>query len=152
MNSISNISIFPEINSTSIWQTLVDNVLNGIAYLFAAILSTRARKIETAPVGVLQNTSAIETVLDIYGNAILRLAYSYLHNMFHPQLGVKLCSMAGGGVQKIYMVLLREPSRRDRSGSDLFHLRDGFEIKMNFDRNVSCFIFVNAFMHDDFFY
>ncbi len=63
MNSISNISILPEINSTSIWHTLVDNVLNGIAYLFAAILSTRARKIETAPVGVLQNTSAIETVL-----------------------------------------------------------------------------------------
>ena len=71
--------------------------------------------------------------------------------MFYPQLGVKLCSMAGGGVQKIYMVFLREPSRRDRSGSDLFHLRDGFEIKMNFDRNVSCFIFVNAFMHDNFF-
>lgn len=42
--------------------------------------------------------------------------------------------MAGGGVQKIYMVFLRESSRRDRSGSDLFHLRDGFEIKMNFDR------------------
>ena len=73
------------------------------------------------------------------------------HELFYPQLGVKLCSMAGGGVQKIYMVLLREPSRRDRSGSDLFHLRDGFEIKMNFDRNVSCFIFVNALMHDDFF-
>ena len=73
------------------------------------------------------------------------------HELFYPQLGVKLCSMAGGGVQKIYMVFLREPSRRDRSGSDLFHLRDGFEIKMNFDRNVSCFIFVNAFMHDDFF-
>ena len=71
--------------------------------------------------------------------------------MFYPQLGVKLCSMAGGGVQKIYMVFLREPSRQDRSGSDLFHLRDGFEIKMNFDRNVSCFIFVNALMHDDFF-
>ena len=73
------------------------------------------------------------------------------HKLFYPQLGVKLCSMAGGGVQKIYMVLLREPSRRDRSGSDLFHLRDGFEIKMNFDRNVSCFIFVYALMHDDFF-
>ena len=71
--------------------------------------------------------------------------------MFYPQLGVKLCSMAGGGVQKIYMVFLREPSRRDRSGSDLFHLWDGFEIKMNFDRNVSCFIFVYALMHDDFF-
>ncbi len=79
------------------------------------------------------------------GNAAAR------HELFYPQLGVKLCSMAGGGVQKIYMVLLREPSRRDRSGSDLFHLRDGFEIKMNFDRNVSCFIFVNALMHDDFF-
>ena len=73
------------------------------------------------------------------------------HQLFYTQLGVKLCSMAGGGVQKIYMVFLREPSRRDRSGSDLFHLWDGFEIKMNFDRNVSCFIFVNAFMHDDFF-
>ncbi len=73
------------------------------------------------------------------------------HELFYPQLGVKLCSMAGGGVQKIYMVFLREPSRRDRSGSDLFHLWDGFEIKMNFDRNVSCFIFVNALMHDDFF-
>ena len=73
------------------------------------------------------------------------------HELFYPQLGVKLCSMAGGGVQKIYMVFLRELSRRDRSGSDLFHLRDGFEIKMNFDRNVSCFIFVNALMHNDFF-
>ena len=73
------------------------------------------------------------------------------HELVYTQLGVKLCSMAGGGVQKIYMVFLREPSRRDRSGSDLFHLWDGFEIKMNFDRNVSCFIFVNALMHDDFF-
>ena len=33
------------------------------------------------------------------------------HKLFYPQLGVKLCSMAGGGVQKIYMVFLREPSR-----------------------------------------
>ena len=79
------------------------------------------------------------------GNAAAR------DQLFYPQLGVKLCSMAGGGVQKIYMVFFRELSRRDRSGSDLFHLRDGFEIKMNFDRNVSCFIFVNALMHDDFF-
>ena len=72
------------------------------------------------------------------------------NQVFYPQLGVKLCSMAGGGVQKIYMVFLREPSRRDRSGSDLFHLRDGFEIKMNFDRNVSCFIAVYALMDNDF--
>ena len=73
------------------------------------------------------------------------------HELFYPQLGVKLCSMAGGGVQKSIWCFLREPSRRDMSGTDLFHLRDGFEIKMNFDRNVSCFIFVNALMHDDFF-
>ena len=26
---------------------------------------------------------------------------------FYPQLGVKLCSMAGGGVQKIYMVFFK---------------------------------------------
>ena len=73
------------------------------------------------------------------------------HELFYPQLGVKLCSMAGGGVHKIHMVFFREPSPRDRTGSELFHLRDGFEIKMNFDRNVSYFIFVNALMHDDFF-
>lgn len=72
-------------------------------------------------------------------------------NMFYPQLGVKTLLDGGRRRTKIYMVFLREPSRRDRSGSDLFHLRDGFEIKMNFDRNVSCFIFVNALMHDDFF-
>ena len=85
--------------------------------------------------------------IPIMATYFIQMAY----NLFYPQLGVKLCSMAGGGVQKIYMVFLREPSRRDRSGSDLFHLWDGFEIKMNFDRNVSCFIFVNALMHDDFF-
>ena len=73
------------------------------------------------------------------------------HELFHPQLGVKTLLDGGRRRTKIYMVILREPSRQDRSGSDLFHLRDGFEIKMNFDRNVSCFIFVNAFMHDDFF-
>ena len=73
------------------------------------------------------------------------------HQLFYPQLGVKLCSMAGGGVQEIYMVFLREPSRRDRSAFDLFHLRDGFEIEVNFDRNVSCLIAVDVFMDNDFF-
>ena len=29
------------------------------------------------------------------------------HKLFYPQLGVKLCSMAGGGVQKIYMVFFK---------------------------------------------
>ena len=30
-----------------------------------------------------------------------------IHEVFYPQLGVKLCSMAGGGVQKIYMVFFK---------------------------------------------
>ena len=29
------------------------------------------------------------------------------YELFYPQLGVKLCSMAGGGVQKIYMVFFK---------------------------------------------
>ena len=49
--------------------------------------------------------------------------------LFYPQLGVKLCSMAGGGVQKIYMVFLRKSSRRDRSGSDLFTSGMGLRLK-----------------------
>lgn len=101
------------------------------------------------PLKFLRRTTSRKT-----GEDVMRLDLRYKKlwfRLFHTKIGVKLCSMAGGGVQKIYMVFLREPSRRDRSGSDLFHLRDGFEIKMNFDRNVSCFIFVNALMHDDFF-
>ena len=100
----------------------------------------------------LNNYDELPLVLDVADiQRIMGISRVTAYELFYPQLGVKLCSMAGGGVQKIYMVFLREPSRRDRSGSDLFHLRDGFEIKMNFDRNVSCFIFVNALMHDDFF-
>lgn len=79
---MNSISILPEINSRSTWQILVDNVFAGIAYLFAAILPTRAAKAEKASAaGTLQNTLAIENILDTYGNAILRLAYSYLHNI-----------------------------------------------------------------------
>ena len=35
------------------------------------------------------------------GNAAAR------DQLFYPKLGVKLCSMAGGGVQKIYMVFFK---------------------------------------------
>ena len=103
--------------------------------------------------GITATTFAPDTNINREQMAVIMKNYAAKlgYDLFYPQLGVKLCSMAGGGVQKIYMVFLREPSRRDRSGSDLFHLWDGFEIKMNFDRNVSCFIFVNALMHDDFF-
>ena len=41
--------------------------------------------------------------------------------------------MAGGGVSRnIYGVFKNRPGR-GRSGCDLLHLRDGFEIEMNFD-------------------
>ena len=85
MNSISSVSIFPETDISSIWQMLRNNIINGIAYLFASILPTEAAKTEEtgkAPIGgILQNVSSVENILDTYGNAILRLAYSYLHNM-----------------------------------------------------------------------
>ena len=47
--------------------------------------------------------------------------------------------------------LKNPPGAGERSACDLLHFRYGFEIKMNVDRNGSCFIFVNALMHDDFF-
>ena len=35
------------------------------------------------------------------------LTETYGYQVFYPQLGVKLCAMAGGGVQKIYMVFFK---------------------------------------------
>ena len=35
------------------------------------------------------------------------VAFTTQNQVFYPQLGVKLCSMAGGGVQKIYMVFFK---------------------------------------------
>lgn len=59
--------------------------------------------------------------------------------------------MAGGGVSRnIYGVFKNRPGG-GRSGRDLLHLRDGFEIEMNFDRNVPCLIAVYALMDNDFF-
>lgn len=80
-NRTSSISIFPKTSIDFIWQPLLDDIIGSIAYMFAVILSIKAIKAEKAPEDTLQNTSAIENVLDTYGNAILRLAYSYIHNM-----------------------------------------------------------------------
>ena len=77
----SSISIFPKTSIDFIWQPLLDDIIGSIAYMFAAILSIKAIKTEKTPADTLQNISAIENVLDTYGNAILRLAYSYIHNM-----------------------------------------------------------------------
>ena len=49
--------------------------------------------------------------------------------------------------QEIYMEFLKNPpGAGERSACDLLHFRYGFEIKMNFDRNVSCFVAVYGFM------
>ena len=130
--------------SSSLSQLLMASSRKSIAYLLVGLPAQTGRRNPEHTHPSKPESSGIRVVP-------MRGDTTASHELFYPQLGVKLCSMAGGGVQKIYMVFLREPSRQDRSGSDLFHLRDGFEIKMNFDRNVSCFIFVNALMHDDFF-
>ena len=55
--------------------------------------------------------------------------------------------------QEIYMEFLKNPpGAGERSACDLLHFRYGFEIKMNFDRNVSCFVAVYGFMDNDFFH
>lgn len=81
MNSISNISIFPKISGRFTWQTVLDDIIGSIVYLFATLLPTVTTGAEKVPIGTLQNVSSVENILDTYGNAILRLAYSYLHNM-----------------------------------------------------------------------
>ena len=53
--------------------------------------------------------------------------------------------------QEIYREFLRIPRSGERSVCDLLHFPNGFEIKMNFDRNVSCFVAVYGFMDNDFF-
>ena len=55
---------------------------------------------------IVERSPLAEPVADALGVAI------FSHDLFYTQLGVKLCSMAGGGVQKIYMVFLREPDRK----------------------------------------
>ena len=43
---------------------------------------------------IVERSPLAEPVADAMGVAI------FSHDLFYPQLGVKLCSMAGGGVQK----------------------------------------------------
>ena len=61
--------------------------------------------------------------------------------------------MLDGGRRRVkkYMELFWNRPGGNRSSFDLFHLRDGFEIEVNFDRNVSCLIAVDVFMDNDFF-
>ena len=80
------------------------------------------------------------------GNAAAR------HKLCYPQL-VGTIQLSGGRRHvKKYIWSFKEPPRSgERSACDLLHFRYGFEIKMNFDRNVSCLIAAYGFMDNDFF-
>ena len=70
-------------------------------------------------------------------------------NCFTPKQEYNLARWRAA-CQEIYGIVL-EPPGGNRSGRDLFHLRDRFEIEVNFDRNVSCLIAVDVLMDNDFF-
>ena len=73
------------------------------------------------------------------------------HQLFYHQLGVKPAQRRAAACQEIYGVFKNRPGA-GRSSRDLLHLRDGFEIEMDFDRNVSCLFAVDVFMDNDFFH
>ena len=73
------------------------------------------------------------------------------HKLFYHQLGVKPAQRRAAACQEIYGVFKNRPGA-GRSSRDLLHLRDGFEIEMDFDRNVSCLFAVDVFMDNDFFH
>ena len=50
------------------------------------------------------------------------------------------------------MEFLEVTRQGGRSGHDLLHLRDWFEIEVDFNGNVSCFIAVDTLMDNDLFY
>ena len=73
------------------------------------------------------------------------------HELIYPQIVGTFQLLAGGGTSKNIWNFSEVPRRGGRSRRDLLHFRQGFEIEMNFDRNVSCFVAVDGFMDNDFF-
>ena len=59
--------------------------------------------------------------------------------------------MAGAACQEISMEFLRTAPAGTGQPLTCFQPPDGFEIEVNFDRNVSCLIAVDVFMDNDFF-
>ncbi|MGN0340355.1 MAG: RNA polymerase sigma factor [Lachnospira sp.] len=56
-------------------------VVNRLKYVIARSISKAAYKLEDSGISKESVNQKAEYILDNYGNAILRLAYSYLHNM-----------------------------------------------------------------------
>lgn len=70
---------------TVIDGSLISNIVNGIIFLLT-LFEVKVQKIINVKTSkedqeVIQDMLSVENALDSYGNAILRLAYSYLHSM-----------------------------------------------------------------------
>lgn len=77
--------------------------------------------------------------------------YQYGHDMCYPQLVGTITLNSGRRSSKNIYEIIKNLPGWGRSFSDLLHFRDWFQIKMNFNRNVSCLIAVYFFMDNDFF-
>lgn len=68
----------------------------------------------------------------------------------YPQLVGTITLNSGRRSSKNIYEIIKNLPCWGRSFSDLLHFRDWFQIKMNFNRNVSCLIAVYFFMDNDF--
>lgn len=82
--------IFQIAGSRSVWHTVPYAICCNIAHLLKMLMpsvQTRKKTVhmyvlpEAVSAPSLRNVGNIEKLLDMYGNNILRLAYSYLHDM-----------------------------------------------------------------------
>ncbi len=73
------------------------------------------------------------------------------HKLCYPQLAGTITLNSGRRSSKNIYEIIKNLPGWGRSFSDLLHFRDWFQIKMNFNRNVSCLIAVYFFMDNDFF-
>ncbi len=84
-----------------------------------------------------------------------RLRHNYnaaaRHKLCYPQLVGTITLNSGRRSSKNIYEIFKNLPDWGRSFSDLLHFRDWFQIKMNFNRNVSCLIAVYFFMDNDFF-
>ncbi len=78
-------------------------------------------------------------------------AHRFSYDVCYPQLaGTTTLNSGRRSSKNIYEIIKNLPGW-GRSFSDLLHLWNWFQIKMNFNRNVSCLIAVYFFMNNDFF-
>ncbi len=77
-----------------------------------------------------------------YCYAFLFLLFHKIYNLCYPQLVGAIAFDSGRHQSKNIYEIIKNFSGWNRSVFDLLHFRDWFQIKMNLNRNVSCFIAV----------